>query len=64
MDSNFRQINGTSLIFTDLHLGIRSDNQQQIKIVLKAVKKILEFARAEKPDNIIFLGDFFHNRVS
>lgn len=53
---------GKSLIFTDLHVGVKGDIPSRLNLSIKAIEEILKIADTEKIDNIIFLGDWFHSR--
>jgi len=50
------------LICTDTHLGLYSDSDIWLDIVLNFFKHITKYCYQNKIDRIIHLGDFFHNR--
>jgi DNA repair exonuclease SbcCD nuclease subunit len=52
------------LILTDTHLGIYSDSDIWSDIVLNLFKYVADFAFRTNIEEILFLGDFFHNRKS
>ena len=49
-------------VFTDLHLGIKSDDHKWHKVALEWADSMIDKLSKEGIDNIVFLGDFFHNR--
>ena len=49
-------------VFTDLHLGIKSDDHKWHKVALEWADSMIGKLSKEGIDNIVFLGDFFHNR--
>lgn len=53
---------GKTLIFSDLHVGIKSDTPSRLNMSIIAVEEILKIASTENIDNIIFLGDWFNSR--
>lgn len=57
-------ITGKSLIFTDVHLGLRSGSISRLNIVVNAFKEIVKTIKEEDIKNVFFLGDAFHSRVS
>lgn len=50
--------------FTDLHIGVSSDNKIRLNETLKCVHWIIEKFKSEKVDYVIFLGDLFNSRYS
>lgn len=52
------------LIVTDTHLGLYSDSDVWLDIVLNFFKHITKYCYQNKISQIIHLGDFFHNRKS
>ena len=53
---------GNTLIFTDQHFGIKSNSPLRQKIGVLVIKKMLDFASKNQIDNIVFCGDYFHQR--
>ena len=49
-------------VFTDLHLGIKSDDHKWHKVALEWADSMIARLNKDGIDNIVFLGDFFHNR--
>lgn len=49
-------------VFTDIHLGKRSDSEQHNQDCLRYIKWFCKQARKHKCDTVIFMGDFFENR--
>lgn len=58
------ELSGKSLIFTDLHIGLKNDSISRINIINKVIYEIISSIKENKIDNIIFLGDLFHTRSS
>lgn len=56
-------INGKTLIFTDLHLGLKSASKGRLAICVKVIKSIISHVKQDKIDNILFLGDWHHSRI-
>lgn len=50
--------------FTDLHIGVSSDNKNRLNETMKCVHWIIEKFKSEGVDYIIFLGDLFNSRYS
>lgn len=57
-------ITGKTLIFSDLHCGLSSNKVSKLNIVINVVKEILKYVKANKIENILFLGDWHHSRVT
>lgn len=55
-------IDGNTLVFTDQHFGVKNNSPLRQKICALVVKKLLEAIDKHSIDNIIFCGDFFHQR--
>lgn len=55
-------ISGKTLVFTDLHLGLKNSNLAWLDICRKVVSEIIDTIKREKIKNVIFCGDFFHSR--
>lgn len=49
-------------IFTDLHLGIKQDDVSWHNVALEWCDEMVLTLKKKNVKNIIFLGDFFHNR--
>lgn len=49
-------------IFTDLHLGIKSDDHKWHKVALEWADSMITKLKKDNISDIVFLGDFFHNR--
>ena len=52
------------VLFTDLHLGVHNNNEIWLNSSIYAIKEIIQVAKNNNIENVIFLGDFFHNRQS
>ena len=50
--------------FTDLHIGVSSDNKNRLNETMKCIHWIIEKFKSEGVDYIIFLGDLFNSRYS
>ena len=50
--------------FTDLHVGVSSDNKIRLNETMKCVHWIIEKFKNENVDYVIFLGDLFNSRYS
>ena len=51
-------------IFTDLHLGMKSNSSQHNSDCERYIDWFIDLANARQCDTILFLGDFHHNRNS
>ena len=51
-------------IFTDLHLGVRSDSQTWHNITFNWIDSLVKILKERNINNIFFLGDWFHNRAA
>jgi calcineurin-like phosphoesterase family protein len=51
-------------IFTDLHLGYKSNSQQFLTDCENYMDWFINLAKAQECDLVLFLGDFHHNRNS
>ena len=56
------EIVGKTLVFTDLHLGLKNSNVLRLGICVKVIKEMLQTLIAENIQNVIFCGDLFHSR--
>lgn len=50
------------LFFTDLHIGLRGDSEDRLKVALEFSDWLKNVAIENKIKTIVFLGDFFHDR--
>lgn len=58
------QIKGKVLVFTDLHLGIKSGSKSRLAICINAIKEIISYIKNNDISTCLFLGDWHHVRVS
>lgn len=58
------ELNGKSLLFTDLHCGLSNNKTSRLNICIKVVKDMLNSIKTEKIHNVIFAGDLFHSRTT
>lgn len=58
------QINGKILVFTDLHLGLKSGSKSRLAICIKVIKEIISYIKDNNINTCLFLGDWHHVRVS
>ena len=56
------ELNGKTLVFTDQHFGVKGNAPSRQKIGIKAIKCILDEIDQSRISNIIFCGDYFHQR--
>lgn len=49
-------------IFSDLHLGLKSDSQEWHKVAYDWIDSMVTVLKKKKIKDIFFLGDWFHNR--
>jgi len=56
------KLSGKTIIFTDLHCGLGGNKQTRLNICIKVIKEILAAVKENDVKNIIFGGDWFHNR--
>ena len=56
------QLTGKTLVFTDHHFGVKGNSPSRQKIGAMAIKDILDAISAYSIKNIIFCGDYFHQR--
>ena len=57
-------ITGKTLLFTDIHFGLKQNAVSRLNICVKVIKQILETIKQENIQNVIFAGDLYHERVS
>lgn len=53
---------GKTLVFTDQHFGVKSNSPLRQRIGALAVKKMLDAIDKDCIQNIVFCGDYFHQR--
>ena len=51
-----------AILFSDLHLGIRDNSEIWLEASMRLVYSIIKEAKRRGIKNIIFAGDFFHDR--
>lgn len=56
------EINGNTLIFSDMHCGLAGNKISRLNICIKVVKELLNNIDTYKVQNVIFAGDWYHNR--
>lgn len=56
------KIDGTTLISSDWHFGIKNSQTSRLKIMGNVVREMAKYIRQNKIDNLLFLGDMFHQR--
>lgn len=61
MDIKYELI-GKTLVFTDIHLGIKNSNTTYLNICAKIVKELIISIKNNNVKNVIFCGDLFHSR--
>lgn len=61
---DIEQINGKILVFTDLHIGLKSASKLRLAICVRVIKNIISYIKENDIKNIIFCGDWNHVRVS
>lgn len=61
---HMEQIDGKVLVFTDLHLGIKSGSKTRLAICINVLKEIISYIKAHDVKTCLFLGDWHHVRVS
>lgn len=59
-----RELNGKSLVFTDLHVGISNDKPSRQKIAENVIDEIIGRIETEGIKQVFFLGDLFHQRTA
>lgn len=55
-------LKGNTLVFTDLHLGIKNSNTTYLNICAKIIKELIIAIKNNNVKNVIFCGDLFHSR--
>ena len=57
-------IQGKVLVFTDLHLGLKSASKTRLDICIKVIDKIVSYIQQNEIKTVIFCGDWNHVRSS
>ena len=55
---------GKTLLFTDIHFGLKGNSVSRLNIAVKAIKCMLDCIKKNDIKNVIFGGDLLHERVS
>ena len=55
---------GKILVTTDWHIGLKQNSKSRLNIIIRVVKKILDYIKANDIKTMIFTGDLFTERVS
>jgi len=55
-------ISGKTLVTTDWHFGIKSNAISRLNILIQVINELNRYIKANKIQNLIFMGDLFHNR--
>lgn len=58
------ELNGKTLIFTDLHCGLSGNKLSRLNICVKVVKEIVSAIREHGVSNVVFGGDWYHSRTT
>ena len=58
------KIIGKTIVFTDLHLGLKAGSKTRLAICVQVIKDILKCIKSENIQNVIFCGDWHHTRNS
>lgn len=58
------KITGKTIVFSDLHLGLKSGSKTRLAICARAISEIVCFAKQNQIRNCLFLGDWHHVRMS
>lgn len=56
-------MNNRVLIVGDLHIGLKNSNEEWLKIVLEVIKWVKNVALENNIEDIIIVGDFYHDRT-
>lgn len=62
--SCMEKIDGKTIVFSDLHLGLKSGSKTRMAICAKAIAEIVKYAKKSQISNCMFLGDWHHVRMS
>ena len=55
---------GKTLLFTDIHFGLKGNSVSRLNIAVKAIKCMLDCIKKNDIKNVIFGGDLLHERVA
>lgn len=55
-------IEGKTVVTTDWHFGIKNSQTSRLKILGKVVSELTKYIKTNKIQNLLFLGDMFHQR--
>lgn len=58
------KITGKTIVFSDLHLGLKSGSKTRLAICARAISEIVRYAKQNQIENCLFLGDWHHVRMS
>ena len=58
------EINGKILVTTDWHIGLKQNSKLRLNIVVKVVKELITYIKANDIKTLVFCGDLFHERIS
>lgn len=58
------EINGKILVTTDWHIGLKQNSKLRLNIVVKVVKELIKYIKANGIKTLVFCGDLFHERIS
>lgn len=56
------ELRGKTLVFGDLHIGIKSDSLSRMMVDAHFIEYLLKYIHENNIDNVIFLGDWFNSR--
>lgn len=59
-----QELNGKTLIFTDLHCGLAGNKISRLNICVKVVKEIVAAVKVHGVKNVVFGGDWYHSRTT
>lgn len=55
-------ITGKTLLFTDIHFGLKNNSLLRLKVCVDVIKQIIAKLKQENIKNVIFCGDWHHSR--
>lgn len=55
-------LQGKTLVFGDLHIGVKSDSLARLFVDVRFVESLLKTIKERDVDNVVFLGDWFNSR--
>jgi len=58
------KIVGKTIVFTDIHCGLSSNKESRLKICANVVISMLKYIKQHNVKNLIFMGDWFHERAA